>query len=231
LIKERDWRNAKYYNTINKYKDFISEYPESDYISEAENRIKELVEIQAWEKAKSLNIIYGYENYLTTFPNSKYVFDAKNKIIKLKEEIAWSEAVRIGTITAYKKFISDFQYGEFLKAAEKKIIDLEVDDIFKGDHGNLPPMNSTSSRSDSKAISKIEVFHNTEYTLTLRYSGTDSKKLIFEPKQKKTFELNLGLYRVAATVNIANIRNYAGIEEIHGGTSYDVQYYVETKRY
>ena len=100
--------------------------------------------------------------------------------------------------------------------------------LFAGDHGSLPGMDKTSYSSSGK--NTISVRNDTQYTLTLLYSGPDSKRLVLSPRSSGTVYLPNGSYRVAASVAAANVRSYAGTETLTGG-SYDVSYYISTSRF
>ena len=108
---------------------------------------------------------------------------------------------------------------------------MEVDAIFSGDYGLLPPMNRTSGTYIQTTNNNVEIFNNTKYTLTVRYSGTlESKKIILLPGQRKSVSIRNGSYRVAASVSLSNVRNYAGNETLSGG-DYSSEYYIVTERY
>lgn len=231
LYEDRAWKTANYYNTVSQFKSFISKYPDSKYLLRAENKIKEIEEGKAWDNSKSINSIFTYENFLQSYPKSKFAYEARNRIRNLKEEKDWYNTERVGSISAYKNHIKKYPYGKYSKEAKKKIIDLEVDEIFKGDHGELPSMNKSSTTNNYSTTSEIEIVNNTKYNLTIRYSGPESKKILFTPKQKKTITLTKGNYRVTASVNVADIRNYAGSEKLDGGWVYSVEYYIKTYTY
>ena len=72
--------------------------------------------------------------------------------------------------------------------------------------------------------------NGTSYTLTILYSGPDSKRLVINAGGTKSVRLKNGQYRVAASVSAANVSNYAGSENLNGG-SYNVDYYISTYRY
>ena len=118
--------------------------------------------------------------------------------------------------------------GAHIAQAEKKLIDLEVANVFAGSHGSLPSMDKTSWGNGPTAY--ISVTNRTSYTLTLRYSGPDSKKLVISPGGTSSVTLKNGRYRVAASVNASNVSNYAGVEDLSGG-SYSVEYYISTHRF
>ena len=77
---------------------------------------------------------------------------------------------------------------------------------------------------------EIEIYNNTSYALTVRYSGPMSKKIVLNSKETKIINLNSGKYRVAASVNNPNVQSYAGEEELTGG-GYSVVYYIITSIY
>ena len=79
-------------------------------------------------------------------------------------------------------------------------------------------MSKTSSEYTYTPTNDIEIYNNTKYILTVRYSGVESMKIVLSPKEKKTINLKNGDYRVTASVNAANVTNYAGKEKLEGVT-------------
>jgi len=75
----------------------------------------------------------------------------------------------------------------------------------------------------------IAVTNNTEYTLVVRYSGPDTKKIILKPNESTTVYLSNGYYKVAASVNAADVRNFAGNYNLEGG-EYSKSFYIKTER-
>jgi hypothetical protein len=108
------------------------------------------------------------------------------------------------------------------------VIDKEVDGIFRGEHGNLPSMERTSYITGD--YSTVSIYNNTSYTLTIRYSGSDSRKINILSRQRSSISLPNGKYRIAASVNASNVRSFAGTENLSGG-EYDSNYYIQTSRY
>ena len=132
------------------------------------------------------------------------------------------------SISAYQKYKSLYPNGTHIGACEKKLIDLEVSRVYAGEHGTLPGMDRTGYGGGS--TSYISVTNSTSYTLTLLYSGPDSKRLVIGAGQTSSIRLKNGSYRVAASVSASNVSNYAGTENLQGG-SYSVDYYISTYRY
>ncbi|MBK7438370.1 MAG: hypothetical protein IPI77_16610 [Saprospiraceae bacterium] len=144
------------------------------------------------------------------------------------ESNSWDIAKRKNIIEEYKAYLLNFPAGLHSDEANKRIVDLEVDNIFKNDHGILPAMERISSGYSSSAISEIEIFNNTDYTLTVRYSGLESKKIEIKSKNREKLILKNGQYRITASVSAFNVSNYAGEEKLEGG-EYGSEYYIITQ--
>jgi len=90
-------------------------------------------------------------------------------------------------------------------------------------------MNRSGSSYNNSSYSTISVFNNTSYTLTLRYSGPESKRFDIKSKGRINVTLLNGNYKVTASVNASNVTNYAGTEYING--EYDSEFYIVTSYY
>ena len=212
---------------------FIEERPNSKRRPEIESKYRELCSA-FYDEASSKNSIAAWEEYQKKVPKSEWA-DSQERIEDLKEKArieaerawkkestAWQMAKAMGTSAGYEKYLNLFPKGAHAKAA----IDNLVDDVMSGSHGELPSMERTGYSSGSS--SSVEVSNDTQYTLTLLYSGSsDSKRLVLSPHQTKTISLRNGRYRIAASVNAANVSSYAGSENLNGGT-YSVSYYIST---
>ena len=154
-------------------------------------------------------------------------FESKNDELENQswdtESDAWQSALSVNTISAFTKYQSLYPKGAHIKQCEKKLIDLTVSDIFAGDHGDLPEMDRKGYGGGS--TSYIKVTNSTSYTLTLLYSGPDSKRLVVPAGKTSSIRLKNGNYRVAASVFASNIRDFAGNETLHGG-KYSIEYYI-----
>lgn len=204
--------------------------------SALEHRMDSLIEAKVnleYQKALDCETVEGWELY-KILVSEKYWRDANQRIEDINSRLwgtdsqAWKTAQKQNTLTAYNRYLELFPKGAHAKAADKKVIDLSVTNIFAGDHGTLPGMDRTSYSSSGSNI--ITVSNDTQYTLTLLYSGPDSKRLVLSPRSSGSVRLPNGTYRVAASVAATNVRSYAGTETLSGG-GYDVSYYISSSRY
>ncbi len=217
------WERATAQNTIAAYEAFLLKYPASQQARSARERIDQM-ELEVWEQATNKNTVLAYQAYLEMMPDGAYVDEANGHI----EAMLWDQAVRSNTIKAYQAYLDQAPWVRHRDEAEKKLIDLEVDAIFKGEHGQLPPMSRAGSGYSTATTSDVKIFNNTGYTLTIRYSGKESQRIILQPKQRTSVELPNGKYRITASVNAANVSNYAGSEALGGG-EYESEYYIVTR--
>ncbi|MDF1866338.1 MAG: hypothetical protein P1U70_16000 [Saprospiraceae bacterium] len=225
LKDENAWGDAEIIGTLEAYKSYVNSFPYGAKRGKALDKIREIeVILPEWKKTLSKNNPEAFQNFIQLFPNSFYTEQANDKLNRL-ELADWNNAKKRDRISSYEEYISTFPDGVHSEEARKRIIDIEVDAIFKGDHGTLPPMNRISPEYSSSKINDIEIFNNTIYTLIVRYSGTDSRKIVIKPKKREKLTLRNGSYRVTASVNAQNVRNYAGSEKLQGG-AYSSEYYI-----
>lgn len=230
-IKEDNaWNDADFTGNLDSYNQYLADYPNGSKRLIALERIRDLRELKPlWEKVLSENSVSSYRKFIDQYPASSYSLIAKRILNELETEF-WNGALKGKSIGLYKKYIENFPEGKHIVDAEKAIIDLEVDNIFKGSYGKLPPLSKLTYNYNS-VINDIEIFNNTIYTLTVRYSGSDlSKKIVIPSKKTMTLRIRNGNYRVAASVDAKNVTNYAGEEKLDGG-SYASEFYIVTKRY
>lgn len=255
--KDRDlkeFEELKGKTTIEKCQTFIERYPNSVKVPEVKKMIEKQYEgelLVSTDSTTLANFINKYSN------NYRYNEEYKQRYLDMavaslnaeterlkkereerqKQEMkewsteskAWEKALRSNTMAYYNKYLNLYPYGAHSTQAKQKIIDLEVSDVFaSGNYGQLPSMDRTGYSNST--YSTVSVRNDTQYTLTLLYSGVESKRLVISPHSSKSVRLKSGSYRIVASVNASNVRNFAGREELMGG-SYDVSYYIQTSRF
>lgn len=209
-------------------KKFAETCHDVSYKDKAEAKYSYLVD-SLYTAAKDLNTYDAWNAYQKSVPSDDYR-DSQDKKDAADtrwstDNSAWQTASSVNSITSYQKYLDLYPYGKYKSTAESKLIDLQVDATFAGEHGYLPEMDKTSYGGSS--TSTISVYNNTSYTLTLLYSGKESKKLVLAPNSRGNLRLKNGTYRIAASVSVSNVQRYAGSETLNGG-GYEVEYYIST---
>jgi hypothetical protein len=232
-------------NSIEKYQTFIRKFPNSEYAKTAESNINKLFEdelsMAKMDTAKIRSFIGKYStNYRFHEQYKKaHIETALNRINKIYQEEenrywstdlkAWNRANDVNSLDAYKKYIAKYPHGNYADVVEKRIIDLEVDNIMAdSSNGTLPSMDKISS--NNSIYSSVEIENNTSHILTVLYSGIDSKRIVIQSKKKERILIKNGGYRIAASVNSAGVRSFAGQENLTGG-EYSVSYYISHSGY
>ncbi|MCF8365761.1 MAG: hypothetical protein K9H16_08270 [Bacteroidales bacterium] len=229
LKLENAWEKVKDTEEIEKLELFRNDFPESRYNKECINLIDYLKTYHLdWENLLQSPSIGLIQMFLEKYDGMNLADKAKQKLAEL-DEFQWETASQADDIENYEEYLELLPGGLHADEAEKRIIDLEVKKVFGGRYGSMPPMDKLSSNGFYDT-NEIEVFNNTSYTLTILYSGANSKRIDIEPKQKMNFELPNGKYKVAAWVSTASVGKFAGTENLEGG-SYSVEYYISTSYY
>lgn len=208
--------------------DFIEHCPNSVYKEQAQGRVQELVDSLYFE-AERKNSYEGWTEYQNSVSSDDYRDSDERKDAAdtrwSSESNAWATAVSLNNIAGYEKYLSLFPNGRHRQDADKKVIDMTVASTFAGEHGTLPEMDQVGYGGGS--TSYVSVRNSTSYTLTLMYSGNESKRLVLSPNSTGAVRLKNGSYRIAASVSASNVSRYAGTETLNGG-SYEVEYYIST---
>jgi outer membrane protein assembly factor BamD (BamD/ComL family) len=229
IKEETDWNFAKQEDSALAYEIFLNKYPQSKFGDEAREIVKELRVIQPeWERTLKKNTPEGYRSFMKKFDYSKKYWNKANEKYKEMEDAFWNKATTRNTIRYYQDYIDKFPDGEYIDEVDKRLIDLEVEKAFKGDHGELPPL-GRSGYSTFNDRNEVQIENDTGYKLTVLYSGTESKRIIINPKRSATLTLPNGKYRIAAMVDASNIQPYAGEENLQGG-EYSSKFYIQYSR-
>jgi len=223
---QRDWQTARAADTISAYEEFLSKHPSGELADQARIQLELYSTQRDWQIARTTDTIPAYEEFLSKHPSGELADQARLRAEAMRKELPdWRKALKENTVEAYTAFLKRHPNSPFAEKAQGKIVDLEVSSIMGGEHGKLPSSNKISDDS-SRNYSVLNIHNNTSYNLTIRYSGQESFKVIFSPGEKGSLEVLRGNYRVAASVDAANVKNYAG-EMTSDGGNYQVTYYIE----
>lgn len=227
---ESDWQRIRLSESIDTVRAFQLKYPGKKYTEAAADRILFLEKYYAdWQRVSEYPEIESLQTFIASYPETTYSGLATGQLNQLDEE-AWQVAYKDHTIDSYNAYLDVLPAGLHAEEAEEAIVDLEVEAIFRGDYGSMPPMDKIRALTGNSSMNQIEVYNNTSYDLSLLYSGPKSIKIIISPKERQKFELPNGKYRVAASVDASNIGNFAGTERLEGGF-YSVEYYIYMRYY
>lgn len=119
-------------DTLEAYREFTENYPDSEYAERAQNRIDEFDE-EAWTRALDLNTRTAYEDYLEEFPNGLHAAEARAILERFDEEAAeearraaaqaereralWRTAQEQRTIAAVDAYLGPFPAGRYASEA------------------------------------------------------------------------------------------------------------------
>jgi hypothetical protein len=151
--------------------------------------------------------------------------DAADAAAMIERCLDWKAARQKHLIERYEAFLRRYPDGPFAEEAMARLVDIEVAAIFTGAPGKLPAAERKAA-APGQRYATVRIENDTSYNLTIRYSGRESFKVVYAPKEKAAVELLVGDYLVAASVDAANVRDYAGKDEFHGG-DYDVTFYIQ----
>jgi outer membrane protein assembly factor BamD (BamD/ComL family) len=229
LKLEEAWDKVKSTESIKDLEIFRNDFPGSSYEQEAISLMEYLSAYhQDWEVIDQAPSIEEIQVFLDKYSGMSLAENAERLLTELDEN-EWEIATVRDDIANYERYLEVLPEGTHVAQAEKRIIDLEVKKVLGGSYGSMPPMDRISSHGYYDT-NEIEVYNNTSYTLTILYSGPDSKRIDILPKKKMNFELPNGKYKVAAWVSNSSIGKFAGSENLEGG-SYSVEYYISTRYY
>jgi hypothetical protein len=222
---ERDWSVAERDHTIQGYEEFERMHPDSKYHSEI---ISTLLEMEALllakEKAEGLNSIKANQDYGDNSPSNRQATIAGNRD-KSSKESEWQKVKASGNVSSIRRYLKDYPSSSHHSEAEKLLIDFEVDEIFKGDHGKMPPMEKVGGSANIHR-NEVRINNNTDYVLTVRCSGNESQKIVMQPGKSASASLSNGKYKIAASVNSSSVNSFTGSVNLKGAI-YESTYYIK----
>jgi len=78
--EKSDWRSAQAADTSESYEQFISEHPDSSLVTDARQRLGQLVEEKDWRGAAAVDTPEAYQQFLTQHPSGKWGKEAQLRI-------------------------------------------------------------------------------------------------------------------------------------------------------
>lgn len=221
---------SKGWNEANKMPEFEYRPEYAEYQIECDNMYftytKSSVDDFGWEDAE--NIYPGGAVWMNKGDEDYYI---PFKEVAQYEERGY-EAVdvcrihkqREAQIANLDRFIRYYPNGEYTQEAKDKLIQLTVADVFDRQHGSLPKAQNIGGTYGTRSTIKIK--NDTQYGLSIYYSGPELRQLYIGAGGSSTVDLPNGEYRIAVKADGGNVSDYAGLDAYQGG-QYSYSLYIK----
>jgi len=121
---ENNWDKVLKENSIESYKKFIADNPESEFLNTAKFKLDSLVFVKDqtdWDIANKTNTKESFEYYVSENPEGKYYLDAKKNIEYFIDDEIWEKIDKLNSIDEYCKFISKYPNNRNIGLANEKV--------------------------------------------------------------------------------------------------------------
>ena len=223
-MDEAFFLNARQENKLSCFRNYLKAFPNGKYSKSAKDEIMNL-EIALWEKNKFSKNEAELQKLAEEVENTSIVAKINQRIDDLYKDFSFVS--QKNTKEAYQRFIELNPSSADVKIAQKRIIDIEVSEIAKGKFTTLPASSPISYSRGANA--KIELTNDTQYKLTIRYSGQESLKITLNAHEKETITLPTGTYKIAVTAEGGRVRPFYGTKHIESGR-YTESFYIQSHR-
>jgi len=225
LMESGIWKDAQSQNELSRIRTYQSLYPDGKFTKSASALVSDIAD-QDWSNVIKSRSPEAILRFTENFPETNHRSQADELLTEWHNDPAWVDSQN--SIAAFERFIAQNPNSQQRKYFEKRIIDIEVADIAAGEHGKLPQSQPVNSWARTKsAISEVEIKNSTGYEITIRYSGSDSQKVVISAGKSAIVNLPSGSYKVTASANAARVTNYYGEEELTGGR-YSSEFYIQS---
>lgn len=221
LREDEIWSEAGGSGQIVALRAYMRDYPDGKYLDEAMDQVVVIADSR-WGQISNSRSEAEIRRYLKSYPETSKIAEAEARIQLLYNDFDWVKEQ--DNLEHYRRFATRHPAHEKISAIEKRIIDLEVKEIAAGEYGEMPKAQAISYGGE---FTDVTVENKTGYELTVRYSGTDSKKLVIPIGATRGIVLSPGAYQVTASVNAANVTNYYGTDSMQGGR-YSSSFFIES---
>ena len=133
-IELERWQAAIQADTIDGYRRFIEDFPDSIYRNQAEIQL-DILDEKNWQELSGENTVPAYEQYLALFPNGINQAEALRRIENIQqaeakkerdrlerlnqERLAWETASNTRTIAAFDQYIDAWPAGAHIEEARR----------------------------------------------------------------------------------------------------------------
>lgn len=155
---------------------FISNYPNSIYVTQAKTRIDEY---QTWMLAKQANTIATYQNYISTSSTKSYKTDAEKAILDIESIEAWQSCCNTTTIPVVESYLSKFPNSPNDKQAQYLLKVLKGEKYYaEGSHilalSSFKEAQNMSPLKGTNALHYKELQEESEYSILMKSNDTNA---------------------------------------------------------
>lgn len=132
LLKDDDkiaYDAAKIENTIDSYKSYVNQFPEGNYVAEAQRTINDLEladekekHDKAWADAKEVDDKTAYNIYLRAYPQGANKAAAEARILELstaeEDDKAFERATTANSVNAFLQYMAEYKDGRHVADAK-----------------------------------------------------------------------------------------------------------------
>ncbi|MEL6590274.1 MAG: hypothetical protein AAFQ68_09345 [Bacteroidota bacterium] len=136
--EQQDWAITLSEDQPGSYQRFLEQYPESQFLDEALQRLDDWEEQDAFHQALQMDDLERYNEFVLTYPKSSFATQVHERIHQLEKElaqryklladeiVAWQAAERDHSFFSYRNFLRSYPGGKFEEMARERIKVLEL---------------------------------------------------------------------------------------------------------
>jgi cell division septation protein DedD len=78
--RQQKWETARRADTLEAYQQFLRSFPEGEFVSQAQARMRELQEAADWQKTVQIDTADGYQQFLNQHPQGRMADEARIRL-------------------------------------------------------------------------------------------------------------------------------------------------------
>lgn len=78
--RQQQWESARRADTLEAYQRFLQSYPDGEFASQAQARVRELQEVSDWQKAMQVDTADAYQEFLNRYPQGRMSDEARIRL-------------------------------------------------------------------------------------------------------------------------------------------------------
>ena len=78
--RQQEWEAARSADTLQAYQRFLASFPDGEFVSQAQARVRELQEAEDWQKAMRADTAEAYQQFVTRHPQGRNSDEARIRI-------------------------------------------------------------------------------------------------------------------------------------------------------